>query len=202
MGGLALIFFIGLYIFIARKLFKRFDGSRYKWLVIVLIVLVPTGDAVVGRLYLKKLCAEEGGLKVYRVAEHVEGFMNNDREYWIEEYGYQFSEDLPSNGVTTRYSKQNGGIVREVKVSPESQYRLLLKHFDQKKTYRYSQYLIEEIASGEILATQTQIGFNGGWVDKLIAAISDGGTSPAWCTYTEFHNPAEIVKRTLKHKGE
>jgi len=98
MGGLAVIFFIGFYIFIARKLFKRFDGSRYKWLVLVLIVLVPTGDAVVGRLYLKKLCAEEGGLKVYRVAEHVVGFMDDNRDYWVQSDGYQFTEDYPVNG--------------------------------------------------------------------------------------------------------
>lgn len=42
MGGLAVVFFIGLYIAIAYWAFKRFDGSNFRWLVVALAVLPET----------------------------------------------------------------------------------------------------------------------------------------------------------------
>lgn len=49
MGGLAVIFFIALYLVVAFKTVGKFRAPRYKWLVVGLFVLIPTGDAVVGR---------------------------------------------------------------------------------------------------------------------------------------------------------
>ena len=60
MGGLGVLFCIGLYLFIAFKVIGAFKTSRYQWLVIALVVLIPSGDAVVGRWYLQHLCAKEG----------------------------------------------------------------------------------------------------------------------------------------------
>jgi len=205
MGGLAVIFFIGLYIFIALMVFKRFDGSRYKWLVLALIVLIPSGDAMVGRVYLKYLCTNEGGLKVYRVAEHVEGFMDDGShsDYWVKEHGYQFSENRLTNGMTTRYSKQNGQLIREDKVISRSQYRVSSSHIgDTKNIYLRSQFVVDT-SQGEILATDTQIAFNGGWAERFLAMFSDaGGGTVAWCSNTELDSVVRhrrLVSSTLKH---
>lgn len=200
MGGLGVLFCIGLYLFIAFKVIGAFKTSRYQWLVIALVVLIPSGDAVFGRWYLQHLCAKEGGLRVYRVAEHVEGFMDDYRDYWVKKGGYQFVESYPEDGRVTRYSKQGEQIIKEENVVPKSQYRLRSLHIgDTKNIYLQYQYVLDDTQSGEILATQTQIGFNGGWAEKVIAAFSDGGVNPTWCDYTDFHNPKEVVNSTLKH---
>lgn len=190
MGGLAVVFFIGIYIAIAYWVFKRFDGSNFRWLVVALAVLIPSGDAIVGRLYLKHLCAEEGGLKVSRVVEHVDGFMDyafSGGDYWVKERGYQFTEDRPVNEMTTRYSKQNGQISRENNVLPQSQYRVRSEYVGSlRDPYLRHVFLVETIPNRETLATDTQIAFNGGWAERFIALFSDaGGGTVAWCTNTE-----------------
>lgn len=206
MGGLAALFFIGLYVFITYKVVKRFEGSRYKWLVLVLMILIPSGDAVVGRLHLKHLCTEEGGLKVHRVAEHVEGFMSAtpwDKDFWLKNDGFQFSESPPLNGQVTRYSIQGGKLVTENNVMPKSKYRLRSLHVgDTKDIYLQYQYVLDDVQSGEVLATHTEIGFNGGWAERFLAKFSDaGGGGVAWCTPVPWiDNPAvEIVTNSLKH---
>lgn len=203
MGGLAALFFIGLYIAIAYWVFKRCGGSNVRWLVLAVAVLIPSGDAVVGRLYLKQLCAEEGGLKVYRVAEHVDGFMDDYRDYWVKAGKYQFTEEFPVNGKVIRYSKNNGQIIREDNVLPQSQYRVRLQHMgDVHDRYLRNMYLVESIPNGEILATDTQIAFNGGWAERFIALFSDaGGGTVAWCTNTELDPVARhrrLVTTALK----
>ncbi|MDO8262338.1 MAG: hypothetical protein Q7T21_03835 [Gallionella sp.] len=205
MGGLAVIFFVALYVVIAFKVVGKFKASRYKWLAVALIVLIPGGDAVVGRVYLKYLCADEGGLKVYRVAEHVEGFMDDYRDYWVKNREYQFSEDFLLNGKVTRYSKQNGQIVREGNVMPRSQYRVSSSFGNTKDLYLRSQFVVETL-QGEVLATDTQISFNGGWAERFLALFSDaGGGTVAWCTNTELDpviRHRRIVLNTLKPQGE
>jgi hypothetical protein len=203
MGGLAALFFIGLYFVIAFKVFGKFKASRYKWLVVALVILIPSGDAVVGRLYLKYLCAKEGGLKVYRVAEGVEGFMDafSHSDYWIKKHGYQFSEDRLTNGMTTRYSKLNGNIVQENNVIPRSQYRVNSTFGNTKDINLKSQFVVETL-QGEVLATDTQVAFNGGWAERFLAQFSDaGGGAVAWCTNTELDpviRHRRIVSSTLK----
>jgi len=202
MGGLAVLFFIALYLVIAFKVVGKFKASRYKWMVVALVVLIPSGDAVVGRIYLKYLCAKEGGLKVYRVAEHVEGFMGNGthNDYWVKERGYQFAEDRPVSGMTTRYSNKNGQIIREDNVLPNSRYKLSLLNFGQvKHFYMRQQYVLETMNSGEILATDNQIYFNGGWAEKFLAAFSDaGGGSVARCDNSRL-DYENLVTSVLKH---
>ena len=96
MGGLAVFSLIGLYFFIFYKIVKAIKSKRYKWLAIAILSLIPTADAVVGRIYLQHLCSIEGGLKVYRVAKGVEGFMisggGGDGDIYVEKYGYKFTE--------------------------------------------------------------------------------------------------------------
>jgi hypothetical protein len=205
MGGLAALFFIALYISVAYWVFKRFGGSNFRWLVLVLAVLILCGDAVVGRLYLKHLCAKEGGLKVYRVVEHVDGFMSNtswDGDYWLKNGGFQFSESPPVNGLVMRYSIQGGKLITEKRVPAKSKYRLRSVHIGgSKDVYLRYEYVIDDTRTGEMLGTHTEIGFNGGWVERVLAYFSSaGGGAVAWCTPIPWTgNPTkDLVNNTLK----
>jgi len=207
MGGLAALFFIGLYVSVAYWTFKRFERSGFRWLVLALAVLIPSGDAVVGRLYLKHLCAEEGGLKVYRVVEHVDGFTDanftNGDGYWVREHGYQFLEYAPVNWLVTRYSKKDGQIIRQEKVVPQSHYRVRSVHMGREEPYSRSIDLVETVDGKEVLATYTAIAFKGGWAERLVAQFSDAGAgNVAFCASSppdkNWQNYVSLIVGTLK----
>ena len=203
MGGLAMLILIGLYFGLATIAIVKVKPDWAKGLALLATLLIPTTDAVYGRIKLQGMCKAEGGLKVYRVINGVEGFMDNStRDYWIKNHGYQFTESSPVNGKVTRYSKKDGQIIKEDPVSPKSQYQIRHKIYGEKEPFRHDQYLIVNIVTSEILATDTQIGFNGGWVERFIATISDGGINPIWCT-TQGVEPVlwnkRIVLNTLTH---
>lgn len=202
MGGLAVLFLLGFYCLLTLLAFIYIRPFWAKAIVLILALLIPSADAIYGRYKLKQMCLAEAGLKVYRVAEHVEGFMKDSvSEGWLKKYGYQFAEGTnPPNYY--RLSQQNGQIIREDKVTPKSKYRLLQTRGDDKSVFRRSQYLIEDIATGEILATDTRLTFKGGWAERFLAQFSDAGVgNVAWCSdnpYPEIRIE-NLIKSTLKH---
>ena len=209
MGGLAVLALLGFYIFLAIKVFKAAKTTSTKAIALLLILLIPTADAIYGRIKLQQMCKAEGGLKVYRVAHNVEGFADDNAgsDYWVKEHGYQFIEELATNGLTVRWSRQNDQTVVEEKTYPKSKYQVSLKRIGWiNDPYLREQDVVEEIASNEILATDTQIAFNGGWAERLIALFSDaGGGTVAWCDNVASDNwqrKVKLILTTLKHSGE
>jgi len=59
----------GIYIVIGGLILKRIANKWLKGLVIAIWILIPTGDAIVGRIYLSYLCSTEAGVKVYQTVE-------------------------------------------------------------------------------------------------------------------------------------
>jgi hypothetical protein len=200
MGGLAVLFLLGFYCLLTLLALIYIRPIWAKAIVLILALLIPTADAVYGRYKLKQMCVAEGGLKVYRVAEHVEGFMGYADEGMITKHGYQFVEENNSPNYY-RLSKESGQIMREDKVTPKSKYRLHQIRGDEKSVYRRSQYLIEDIATREILATDTRLTFKGGWAERFLAQFSDAGVgNVAWCSdnpYPEIRIE-NLIKSTLK----
>ncbi len=203
MAGLGVLFFIGLYFFIAYKIVAGIKTKRLKWLAMVILALIPTADAIVGRVYLQHLCATEGGLKVVQVAQGVEGFISlgGDHGMFVEKHNYKFSEGTPTNGRVNRYSKDNRKVVKENDVVPESKYRVRLQTTGQADAYMRDVNIVETFPGEDILATDTQIGFNGGWVERFFARFGgDRGGRVAWCGgKASFVRYEELILSTLKH---
>ncbi|MDD4963168.1 MAG: hypothetical protein PHI11_04530 [Gallionella sp.] len=90
----------------------------------------------------------------------------------------------------------------EENVIPKSRYKLRKNNFGEKETYSHSQYLVEVSATGEILATDTQLTYNGGLAERFLAMFSDArGGNVAWChnrNYPEMRKES-LVNSTLKH---
>ncbi len=190
MGGLAFFSLIGLYFFIAYKIVKAIKSKYRKWLAIAILALIPTADAVVGRIYLQHLCSTENGLKVYRVAQGVEGFMlsggGGDGDMYVEKYGYKFTESTPVDGLVNRYSKQDGKVVKENRVIPQSNFQVRFLRAGEKDAYTRTMVSVETFPAGEILGADVQIGFNGGWAERFLARFSDGGAGVVWCEYKDL----------------
>jgi hypothetical protein len=206
MGGLGFILVVALYIFIAYKVVKASERRWLKVVVIIAALLIPTADAIYGRIKLKYMCEAEAGLKVYRVVEHVEGFMAGTAfsDYWAKEQGYQFAEDTPLYGTrTTRYTLESDGKISvEKNVLPKSQYRLRDIYPDTKAAYNHYGFQIEDISTDEILARHIWVAFNGGWTERILAKFSDaGGGNVALCSNSPPVNDSVnmLVNSTLKH---
>jgi hypothetical protein len=202
MAGLGILFIIGLYLSLTVLAMVKVKPIWLKGLVLLLALLIPTADAVYGRYKLKQMCEAEAGLKIYRVAHGVKGFMGGGCDgYMLKRSGYQFTEDNYSYTYNKgcRATLRDGDVVIEDNVKPKSKYRFSRREIgDTKDVYLQSQYLIEEIDTGEILATDTQFGFNGGWAERLIAAFGGGGISPTWCSYTVWMDPIKVLNASLK----
>lgn len=199
MGGLGVLFVVGLYLFVAYKIVNSTKTKPTRWLAVVILTLIPTADAVVGRVYLKHLCATEGGLRVSKVVTGVEGFMIDSgvTDYWVKTHGYQFVESRPLNERVNRFSRQNDKIILEENVVPKSLYRLHFVKEGDKDFYWKQQRRVEVISTNEILATDTTIGFSGGWAEYFLARFSDAGPgSVAWCD-SENNSPEEKYTRVV-----
>lgn len=208
MGGLAVLALLVLYGFLAMMVFNAAKTTSTKVIALLLILLIPTADAAYGRIKLQQMCKAEGGLKVYRVAHNVEGFADdNAGDYYVKQHGYQFAEKLPTNGLTVRWSQRNAEVVVEENVTAKSKYRVYFKRIGWiNDNYLREQDVVEEIANNEILAIDTQIAFNGGWAERLVALFSDaGGGTVAWCDNVasdHWQRKVKLILTTLKHSGE
>lgn len=204
MGGLAVLFLMWSYFALTVSALILIRPIWAKGLVLVLALLIPTADAVYGRYKLKQMCEAEAGLKVYKVVHGVEGFMASTADAdSLNKYGYQFMEGANPPHYY-RFSKQNGQIAIEENVTPKSQYRLSLNFIgDMKDRYIKNQYVMDSMIKDEVLATDTQIAFNGGWAERFLAQFSDsGGGTVAWCTNTELDvlkRIDRIITSTLNH---
>jgi len=206
MGGLAVLFLLGLYFILAVMAIVKTKPLWAKALVLLAALLIPTADAVYGRYKLKQMCATEAGLKVYKVAHNVEGFMGYADEEMITKYGYQFVESERTHGKYYRVSLSNGYIVTDENVTPKSIHRFRLVrdfemlNYNKKQSYSRNQEIIENIATSEVLATYTHLAFTGGWAE------SPGNV--AWCSTEPFLNKPYVdpikllITSTLKHSGE
>ena len=76
------------YLVIGSFIVKRIPNKWGKGVAIIVMLLIPTGDAIVGRIYLNHLCSTEAGVKAYRTVEL-------PAEYWDALGGPKF---LASNG--------------------------------------------------------------------------------------------------------
>lgn len=58
-----------IYVVIGGLILKRISSRWLKGLVVVIWILIPTGDEIAGHLYLNHLCSTEAGVKVYQTVE-------------------------------------------------------------------------------------------------------------------------------------
>jgi hypothetical protein len=200
MGGLLILALIGGYIWGASKLFKHVQPHWKKALVVIAAILLPTADAVYGRIKLKQMCEAEGGLHVYRVVEGVEGFENSNpgpTEDWLKRDRYRFIEGNWSDGKTYRLSMNSDGTVRqELGVLPKSEYRLEMRTGTSDGAYYRIEWTVSRRDTNEVLGRFVNTGYEGGWcerfVNRLYAADGVVAVCGANISFTEF------VKKILK----
>lgn len=198
MGGLAILLIIAAYIGVASVLVYKIKPRKWKVVAIAVAILLPTADAIIGRLYLKYLCTTQAGLRVYRVVEGVEGFLDVrwPAEEWIRQYGYRYSEGrLRPNGFVDRLSIAEGGIKQELNVKPQSLYRFRFVRPADTDVIRENRAVVELIATDEVLADYKAFFFLGGWAERFLAGFTDAG--PGTQARCEVWQPEILEKDTV-----
>lgn len=202
MAGLLILALIGGYIYLAWWAIQKPHALWIKALLLLGFVLLPTADAVYGRIKLKLLCEKEGGLRIYRTVENVEGFLINQspEKEWIVNNGYRFVEGKNYRGKIIRISRDEKGIiVTQENVLPQSLYEYF--HEDAHITptiKRFSSKVIDR-NSNEILSEFAGFGFAGGWVERhLFRPLADSeGRGGGICDGIEVL-PTKQITQTLK----
>ncbi len=200
MGGLLVIALIAGYVWGAFKLCKHAQPYWKKALVVIAAILIPTADAVYGRIKLKQMCEAEGGLHIYRVAEGVEGFddpSGRPLEEWITQYGYHVIEGTELSGKHSRLSLQTDGkIIREVGVTPTTEYIYERNRGDSQDIFDRNGSHIRVRGTGEILSHYINISYAGGWFERFVAALyAQRGNGGNCGPIVSKH---ELITKTLK----
>jgi hypothetical protein len=199
MGGLLVLSLIAGYIWGATKLFKSVGPYWTKALVVVAAILIPTVDAVYGRIKLKQMCETEGGLHVYRVVEGVDGFESSDSqptEGWLKMHKYQFVEGRWNDGKLFRLSvKSDGTTLHEFGIAPKSEYFFEINPGDPSNTYFRIEWTVRTRNSGELLGRFVNIGYKGGWFEQLVGSLYAAGGPVDRCG--SDISATEFVKKVL-----
>ena len=175
MGGILILALIGGYVWGTTKLFKQANSYWAKALLVVVAILIPTADAVYGRIKLKQMCEAEGGLKIYRVVEGVEGFDNpkfQPDEGWLAKNKYKYVEGKEPSGKRSRLSlRRDGSLFREEGIKPISEYVFERERSDDQDIYLRSEQRVRVIATGEILSKAVNISYAGGWFERFVSGV-------------------------------
>ena len=177
MGGLLVLFLFGLYLWVAYKLVRKSRPVWLKVIVVLVFVLIPTADAVYGRVKLREMCKSEGSLKIYKTVEGVDGFYEprTPDEAWILKHKFTFAEGRGmSNGKDTidRLILTRDGSTRlEKDVTPRSKYRFRFVPGNRADIYLQDDFYVETFDSGEVLGRMRNYNYAGGWIERFIATI-------------------------------
>lgn len=181
MAGLLILALIGGYIYLAWWAIQKPRAMWMKALLLLAFILIPTADAVYGRIKLKQLCEKEGGLKSFRIVENVRGFYGEFAlDEFVRDFGYEYVERDRNAGLVTRVTKRGGRIVLEERVPPISRFAYRSLNGNLSDVYMKREIQIVDNANNQVLGISMNFLYAGGWVERaiagLIASRGDGGS--------------------------
>jgi len=205
MTGLIVLGILLAYIAIAFGI-ATFAKGKWRALVIAVFILIPTWDIIPGKIALDRLCEKEGGIKIYRSVEGVEGFLSVDGrvyEDYFKRNGYRYVEiakekrDPKTGNVTgtefARVTLGNDGKLKSEKIENiVSRYaEKLLGNYEIISWLGIAGFgdLIIDQKTREIIGEYREIGWRGNWIQRYASPILGGGGS---CR--EPGNPYETLR--------
>ena len=200
------LFLLGasVWVWVAYKVVRRIKPNWGKALAVAVFVLIPTADTVYGRIKLKQLCEAEGGVKIYRTVEGVEGYFDGvwgPTPEWLTKYGYRFVEGKDRDGKPMRIKLgPDGKVIEEMNVVPQSRHQYEYSGAEFGNGYFRGESRIRDLQTKEILSRYVDIIYQGGWVERFL--FYDGGPGfAAFCKDVTDQPPIErdyLISRTLK----
>jgi hypothetical protein len=177
-GGLAILFVIGLYLAMGLWIFIKSPGW-WRLAALLAVVLIPTADALWGRyVTLPRLC-KEAGLKVYAKASKDGGLLFDGAadDYYIVKFGFPFIEGRDAAGTYYRFSRIEGQEkpLFERSVQPKAKYVSRSVHLTPSPTFVGTAYRVEDRSSGALLGELVTYSYLGGWAERFLGGFADSG---------------------------
>ena len=205
MTGLIVLGILVIYIAIAVGITTMAKGV-WKVLVIAVFILIPTWDIIPGKIALTHYCDTEGGIKIYRSVDGVEGFLSLDGrvyEEYFRRYGYKYVEierkvrdaqtGRPGAPQYVRVTLGEDGKLKEQEIAkPASQYaEKLIGNYEIIPWLGIGGFAdsIIDLRTNAIIGEYKEIGWGGNWIQRHAAPILGGGGS---CR--ESGNPYERLR--------
>lgn len=199
MIGLIFLLVLAVYVGVAWFIVKALPSKKSKYIGMAVFVLIPTWDVVPGWVYLQHLCQAEGGVKIYKPVEGIEGFYTTEQSIIrdaLMKYGYKFIE---STSIVAKHYRdslgKNGELVIEEIDKPTSEYMLGILENGRAWGIKESKYVISKGKNGEVLATSTQFYFPGNWIQKIASPLLGGGEA---CPAFPQKSYMDFIFETLK----
>jgi hypothetical protein len=154
------------------------------WVLLFLAVLcAPFFDDMYGRYNVKRLCDSQGGLKVFKTVENVEGVqLAGADEITLRAMGYRFVESVSEKFggsyqlPPTRYSLDvSGRVLIEKNITPRARYAYQRRDTGLGNHIRQQDQLIMDLQVNEVLARNTNFLFPGGWFLRYVHGGYGGG---------------------------
>ena len=210
MTGLIVLGVLLAYIAIAVGIASLAKGA-WRLFVIAVFVLIPTWDIIPGKIALAHYCDKEGGIKIYRSVDGVEGFLSLDGrvyEEYFKRYGYKYIEVAkemrdPKTGKSVgneyvRVLLGKDGKLREERVNQ------LISRYGFRDYRSYDTYVapwgitlfsasVVDIQTGETIAVDKRFGWYGGWVRRANRPLLGAGDG----CHTADNSYVEILLRAL-----
>lgn len=184
MGGLAILLIVVLYITLAVWLVVRVKGWRRKAAVGLIAFVLPTADGYFGRKYVEHLCAKDGGLKVYRVVQGVEGVLGlAPNRGTLQRTGYRFIEIGRAAADPNRTYRRierlpDERFLEEFDSAPKAKYEIVSMHERISGVvvrYAISDDLVRDRQSAEVLVRYRRYGGGAGWAERFLGQFTDAG---------------------------
>lgn len=192
MTGLIVLGIFIVYVAIAIGITATVKGA-WKLLVIAVFILIPTWDIIPGKIALARYCEEEGGIKINRSVDGVDGFVSiggGAYEEYFTKFGYKYIEIVKvvrdprtNNVVGTEYwqvTLGSDGRLKERRVDhPSSKYAY--KEAPRLGEGRMAFGIVRNVDSivdlqtNETLATRTEIYWRGNWLQRYASPILGSG---------------------------
>jgi hypothetical protein len=177
------VVYVGVAVFLAWLLARRRQTPKAKaiaaTLTLLVFALIPTWDILPGRLYFNHLCATEGGLKIYKTVEGVDGFYffpgAEFRREALEKFGYEFVEAGSKESGYVRYTFASNEIVRKEIIALISKYAIRGSEDLLPLNIKRRQEAILDLNSNEKLAERNIFYYSGNWLQVRMKPVLGGG---------------------------
>jgi hypothetical protein len=189
MGGLAILFFIGLYGLVALYALVMMPGW-WKLATLAAVLLIPTADSLWARYVTMPSVCKDAGLKIYKKADKAGGLrLSTADESWVTKYGFPFVEGERFAGRYYRIAQSGEQIIREEDVQPKARYLSDAQTVMVARGIGGTMYRVVDLSTGEILGRFVDFSYGGGWAERFLAAFTDAGPGPMFlisCNVEDF----------------
>lgn len=140
-----------IYIAIAWVIVKRLHTKKAKIIALVIFIIIPTWDEIIGRIYFKNLCETEAGVKIFKTVELGKEFFLRSGEIDMNTAGR-----LPAKG----------GEVNTLRI--ETRFPVIRRSTEVSQIFKINKYevSITEKATNNVLARHTNFSYFGGWLAR------------------------------------